>query len=85
MKIHGASVHFVVPEMDSGPIIAQGAVGVLEHDTAATLADRVLAVEHLIYPAALALLAAGRIAMVDGRCRIAGAADAAGQLIVPPI
>ena len=68
VKIHGASVHFVVPEMDCGPIIAQGAVGVLEHDTAATLADRVLAVEHLIYPAALALLAAGRIAMVDGRC-----------------
>src|SRR5450755_3264063 len=70
VKIHGASVHFVVPDMDAGPIIAQGAVGVLEHDTAATLADRVLAVEHLIYPAALALLAAGRIAMVDGRCRI---------------
>jgi phosphoribosylglycinamide formyltransferase 1 len=85
VKIHGASVHFVVPEMDCGPIIAQGAVGVLEHDTAATLADRVLAVEHLIYPAALALLAAGRIAMVDGRCRIAGAADSTGRLIVPPI
>ena len=73
VKIHGASVHFVVPEMDAGPIIAQGAVGVRDDDTAATLAARVLAIEHRIYPAALALLAAGRITIVDGRCRIEGA------------
>src|SRR5258708_2118781 len=85
VKIHGASVHFVVPDMDAGPIIAQGAVGVLDDDTAATLAARVLAIEHRIYPAALALLAAGRIEIVDGRCRIKGAAGAAGQLIVPEI
>src|SRR6266436_3504346 len=61
VKIHGASVHFVVPDMDAGPIIAQGAVAVHDDDTAATLAARVLAVEHRIYPAALALLAAGRV------------------------
>jgi phosphoribosylglycinamide formyltransferase 1 len=85
VKIHGASVHFVVPDMDSGPIIAQGAVAVRDDDTAATLAARVLAIEHRIYPAALALLAAGRIEIVDGRCRIKGAAGAAGQLIVPEI
>src|SRR6202140_1899861 len=60
VKIHGASVHFVVPDMDSGPIIAQGAVGVRDDDTNATLAARVLALEHRIYPAALSLLAAGR-------------------------
>jgi phosphoribosylglycinamide formyltransferase 1 len=84
VKIHGASVHFVVPDMDSGPIVAQGAIGVREDDTATTLAARVLAVEHRIYPAALAHLAAGRIKIVDGRCRIEGAAGAAGQLIVPP-
>jgi phosphoribosylglycinamide formyltransferase-1 len=83
VKIHGASVHFVVPDVDAGPIIAQGAVGVLDDDTAATLAARVLAIEHRLYPAALALLAAGRIKIVDGRCRIEGAAGAAGQLIVP--
>src|ERR1700730_15585168 len=85
VKIHGASVHLVVPDMDSGPIIAQGAVEVRDDDTAATLAARVLAIEHRIYPAALALLAAGRIKIVDGRCRIEGATGAAGHLIVPEI
>jgi phosphoribosylglycinamide formyltransferase 1 len=83
VKIHGASVHFVVPDVDAGPIIAQGAVGVRDDDTAATLAARVLAIEHRLYPAALALLAAGRIKIVDGRCRIEGAAGVAGHLIVP--
>ena len=85
VKIHGASVHFVVPDMDSGPIVAQGAIGVREDDTAATLAARVLAIEHRIYPAALALLAAGRIEIAEGRCRIEGAAGTACPLIVPPI
>ena len=85
VKIHGASVHSVVPDVDAGPIIAQGAVGVRDDDTAATLAARVLAIEHRIYPAALALLAAGRITIVDGRCRIAGADGGAGRLIVPEI
>jgi len=85
VKIHGASVHFVVPDMDSGPLIAQGAIGVRDDDTAATLAARVLAIEHRIYPAALALLAADRISVAYGRCRIDGTADAAGHLIVPEI
>jgi phosphoribosylglycinamide formyltransferase 1 len=85
VKIHGASVHFVVPDMDAGPIILQGAVGVLDDDTATTLAARVLAIEHRIYPAALALLAAGRIKIVDERCRIEGAGGGGGQLIVPEI
>jgi phosphoribosylglycinamide formyltransferase 1 len=85
VRIHGASVHFVVPDMDAGPIIAQGAVAVRDDDTAATLAARVLAIEHKIYPAALALLAAGRISISDGRCRIEGAAGAAGELIAPGI
>jgi len=52
-KTHGATVHFVVPEMDSGPIIAQAEVPVLATDTPETLAARVLAVEHRIYPEAL--------------------------------
>jgi phosphoribosylglycinamide formyltransferase-1 len=85
VRIHGASVHFVVPDMDAGPIIAQGAVAVRNDDTAATLAARVLAIEHRIYPAALALLAAGRITIVDGGCRIEGADGADGHLIVPEI
>ena len=57
---HGASVHFVVPEMDSGPIILQDTIDVRPDDTEPTLAARVLAVEHRIYPQALKMLAEGR-------------------------
>jgi phosphoribosylglycinamide formyltransferase 1 len=60
VKRHGATVHFVVPEMDSGPIIAQDSVPVLENDTEETLAQRVLEVEHRLYPQALRLVAEGR-------------------------
>src|SRR5699024_460186 len=67
---HGATVHFVVPEMDSGPIIAQGSVAIRDTDTAETLAARVIAVEHKIYPEALKLVASGRVRVVDGVCRI---------------
>jgi phosphoribosylglycinamide formyltransferase-1 len=56
---HGASVHFVVPDMDSGPIVVQGEVPVLPGDTPQTLAARVIAVEHQIYPLALRLVANG--------------------------
>ena len=70
---HGATVHFVVPEMDSGAILAQAAVPVLPDDDEAALAARVLAVEHRIYPLALKLLAEGRVRVVDGRCLIDGA------------
>ena len=59
MKIHGATVHFVRAEMDTGPIIAQGAVPVLPDDTPETLAARVLKAEHRIYPLALRLVAGG--------------------------
>jgi phosphoribosylglycinamide formyltransferase-1 len=60
VKRHGATVHFVVPEMDSGPIVAQESVPVLEDDTEETLAQRVLEAEHRIYPQALRLVAEGR-------------------------
>jgi phosphoribosylglycinamide formyltransferase-1 len=70
VKIHGATVHFVVPEMDSGPIIMQGALAVRQDDDAEKLGARVLAVEHQIYPAALRLVASGRVALVDGACRL---------------
>ena len=70
--IHGATVHFVVPEMDAGPIIMQGAVTVGRDDDEHALAARVLAVEHRIYPAALKLVAEGRVRVVDGRCLIDG-------------
>ena len=83
VKIHGASVHFVVAEMDSGPIVAQGAVAVREDDDAETLAARVLAVEHRIYPMALGLVAAGRVRVVGGRCVIRGGSSPRDALIVP--
>ena len=72
-KVHGATVHFVVPEMDSGPVIVQGAVPVIAGDTEATLAARVLKIEHTIYPMALKLFAEGRIRIADGICIIDGA------------
>jgi phosphoribosylglycinamide formyltransferase 1 len=59
-KRHGASVHFVVAEMDSGPIVAQDWVPVLEDDTEETLARRVLEIEHRLYPQALRAVAEGR-------------------------
>ena len=72
VKIHGATVHFVVPEMDSGPIVAQGAVAVHDDDDEAALAARVLAVEHRLYPMALKWVAEGRVRIEAGRCRIDG-------------
>jgi len=69
---HGATVHFVVPEMDSGPIILQGAVSVHPGDSEEALAARVLKTEHRIYPLSLKLVAEGRVKVVDGRCLIDG-------------
>ena len=57
IKIHGCTVHFVSPEVDGGPIIAQAEVPVLPGDTPATLAARVLVEEHKLYPKALATVA----------------------------
>jgi len=71
-KVHGATVHFVVPEMDSGPIIVQGAVNVLAGDSEETLAARVLKVEHRIYPLALKLVADGRVRIEKDQCLVDG-------------
>ncbi len=70
VKEHGATVHFVVPEVDAGPIVAQDSVTVRADDTEETLAARVLEVEHRIYPDALRALA-------EGRARLATADEAA--------
>jgi len=85
VKIHGATVHLVVPEVDSGPIVAQAAVPVCDSDTPETLAARVLEAEHRIYPAALKLLAEGRITVIDGRCRIEGLPDRDAALFAPSV
>ncbi len=63
---HGCSVHFVVPELDAGPVIAQARIAVLPGDDEDALAARVLEREHLLYPLALAEVASGRATLVDG-------------------
>jgi phosphoribosylglycinamide formyltransferase-1 len=82
-KVHGATVHFVVAEMDSGPIIAQGAVAVRDGENEQSLSARVLAVEHRIYPLALKLVAQGRVRIVGGRCLIDGVPVADPGTMVP--
>jgi phosphoribosylglycinamide formyltransferase-1 len=73
VKLHGCTVHFVEPELDAGPIIAQAAVEVADDDTPESLGARVLAQEHLLYPRALGLVAAGRVLREGARTRLAPA------------
>jgi phosphoribosylglycinamide formyltransferase-1 len=73
VKLHGATVHFVTPTLDHGPIIAQAAVPVMQGDTEATLAARVLMQEHRIYPMALKWLVEDRLQiMPDGVVHLKG-------------
>src|SRR3954447_17983660 len=83
VKISGATVHFVTPETDSGPILMQGAVAVRDDDTAETLAARILGIEHRIYPAALRLLAAGKFQLAGDVCKTSGVAHSGAGLISP--
>jgi len=85
VKISGATVHFVIPETDAGPILIQGAVAVRDDDTPDTLAERILEIEHRIYPAALRLVADGRIRLEGDVCRTATPADPGEALISPAI
>jgi phosphoribosylglycinamide formyltransferase-1 len=83
-RVSGATVHYVVPEMDAGPIIVQGAVPVLPDDDAAALSKRILTVEHRIYPLALRLIGEGRVRIDGERTRIDDAAgDPARTLLMP--
>src|ERR1700756_3457837 len=83
VKISGATVHFVIPETDAGPILMQGAVAVRDDDTPETLQTRILAIEHRIYPAALRLLAAGQIRLEGDICKTAERAGCGDSLISP--
>jgi phosphoribosylglycinamide formyltransferase 1 len=83
VKIAGCTVHFVTPEMDAGPIIAQAAVPVCEGDTAATLAARILKAEHRIYPMALAMVASGAARLEEGRVMHKGPVNQTGVLFSP--
>ena len=85
VRIVGCTVHHVVAEMDAGPIIAQGAVPVIDGDTPAALADRILSVEHVIYPQALALVASGKARLEDGHVRILSTVNQTARLISPDV
>ncbi len=84
VRIHGCTVHFVTPQLDHGPIIIQAAVAVLAGDDEKTLAARVLAEEHRIYPQALRWLCEDRVALgAAGRVTIKGARTDSRALLSP--
>jgi phosphoribosylglycinamide formyltransferase-1 len=83
VKISGATVHFVIPETDAGPIVMQGAVAVRDDDTPQTLAARILEIEHRIYPDALLLVASGEVQIEGDICKTGQSAGSGGILISP--
>ncbi len=83
VKLAGATVHFVTPSLDAGPIVVQAAVSVLPDDTEESLAARVLAQEHRIYPLAVRWFLESRLVLQDGRVRLLGPEPPAGALISP--
>ena len=85
VRVHGCTVHFVTPELDQGPIIAQAAVPVLDGDDEATLAARVLVQEHQIYPMAVRWFAEERLRLVDGHVVFEAEQAAEGALISPQV
>jgi phosphoribosylglycinamide formyltransferase-1 len=72
VKVHGCTVHFVTPELDHGPIVAQAAVPVRAGDDAAALAARVLKQEHIVYPRAVRWFLDGRLALGNGVVHVKG-------------
>ena len=85
VRVHGCTVHFVTPSLDHGPIIVQAAVPVLDGDDEASLAARVLAQEHRVYPLAVRWFVEERLHVVDGRVVCAASQDGAKVLISPPV
>jgi phosphoribosylglycinamide formyltransferase-1 len=85
VRISGCTVHYVTPELDAGPPIAQAAVPVHVHDTAETLAARVLEAEHKLYPLAVRMIAEGRVQLYNGRVIFNDVADTSGALFSPPL
>lgn len=86
VRVHGATVHFVTPALDCGPIIAQAVVPVLPDDDEATLARRVLVQEHLIYPQAVRWFVDGRLRIgADGRVCVAAGRTPDAAYLVPEI
>lgn len=75
VKLHGATVHFVTPDLDHGPIVVQAAVPVLSTDSEEVLAERVLQQEHLIYPRAVRWFVEGKLRLDNGRVHIDPSAE----------
>ena len=84
VKLHGCTVHLVSPELDAGPIVAQAAVPVLADDTEESLAARVLAAEHRIYPQAVRWFLEGRVEFLPGGAVQVRSSGAASDCIVSP-
>ena len=86
-RVHGCTVHFVTPALDHGPAIVQAVVPVLEGDDEATLAARVLAQEHQVFPAAVAWFCQGRLRLDKGRVHLADnpVAGSAALASPPPV
>lgn len=85
VRIHGCTVHFVTPALDHGPVIIQAAVPVVDSDSEETLAARVLAQEHRIYPQAVRWFAEGRLRLDGGRVRLAAGLAASAALVSPEV
>ena len=86
VRVHGCTVHFVTPSLDSGPIIIQAAVPVLAHDDPDTLAARVLAEEHRIFPQAIRWICEGRVQLsASGTVTYSGVTPACGALTAPAL
>jgi phosphoribosylglycinamide formyltransferase-1 len=83
VRISGCTVHFVTPELDAGPIVAQAAVPVLATDTAATLEARILLAEHQLYPHALCLVASGAAVLNGDRVTLPVSVNQGASLLSP--
>jgi phosphoribosylglycinamide formyltransferase-1 len=85
VKISGCTVHFVDEGMDTGPVIIQAAVPVSPDDTEESLSERILKLEHRIFPEAIRLYAEGRLRVEGGVVRISGYGLGKGHIVNPPL
>ncbi len=85
VRIHGCTVHFVTAELDHGPVVVQAAVRVHDDDDESSLAARVLAQEHLVYPQAVRWFVDGRLRLEEGRVLLSGELDVDDSLIAPDL
>jgi phosphoribosylglycinamide formyltransferase 1 len=85
VKISGCTVHFVDEGMDTGPIIIQAAVPVSCEDSEESLSERILKLEHKIFPEAIRLFSEGRLEVMGRKVKIAGAAPDKSFLVFPPL